>query len=72
MHHSEHSCHIESFSCHIEHFKSFWIVSQKTIFSTSVPIGNIVGNIVGMKCGMKHDDPFQRLLYLKCLVHSTP
>ena len=36
MRHSEHSCHIGSFSCHIGHTLSFWIMSQKTIFSTSV------------------------------------
>ena len=36
MHHSKHSCHIGPFSYHIRHFLSFWTVSQKTMFSTSV------------------------------------
>ena len=35
MHHSKNSCHIGPFSCHIGHFLSFWIVSQKTMFSIS-------------------------------------
>ena len=38
MRHSEHSCHIGTFFCHIGQFLSFWIVSQKTMFSTSKPI----------------------------------
>ena len=50
-HHSEHSCHIGPFSYHIGHFLSFWIVSQKTMFSTSDIIHMIDGTSPIIECG---------------------
>ena len=41
--HFKHSCHIGPFSCHIGHFLSFWIVSQKTMFSTKLKMISSIG-----------------------------